>query len=141
MQVRNLGFQKSLFSKIAKLASRLEQAVESELRVSFGLTLSQFKALEALANLGQSTQREIAQVMGVTPAVVTRQAEVLASRGLLTQRSNPKSRRENLLELSPKGEEAVLSATRLVISSQQKVLKDIDLQSETSLNRILDSLV
>jgi DNA-binding MarR family transcriptional regulator len=141
VQVRNLGFQKSLFSKIAKLASRLEQAVESELRVSFGLTLSQFKALEALANLGQSTQREIAQVMGVTPAVVTRQAEVLASRGLLTQRSNPKSRRENLLELSPKGEEAVLSATRLVISSQQKVLKDIDLQSETSLNRILDSLV
>jgi DNA-binding MarR family transcriptional regulator len=141
VQVRNLGFQKSLFNKIAKLAGRLEQAVESELRVSFGLTLSQFRVLEVLANIGQATQREIAQAVGVTPAVVTRQAEVLAARGLLTQRPNPRSRRENLLELSPKGEEAVLSATKSVISSQQDVFKDIDLQSETSLNRILDSLV
>jgi len=141
VQVRNLGFQKSLLNKIARLANRLEQAAESELRVGFGLTLSQFRVLEALAGAGGITQRELADRVGVTPAVVTRQAEALGGRGLLTQRPNPKSRRENLLELSPKGEEAVRSAAKVVVASQQAVLGVIDLHSETSLNRILDSLM
>ena len=140
MQVRNSQFEKSLLNKIARVANKLEQEVETELKVSFALTFSQFKVLEALSRLGEMSQRELASALDVTPAVVTRQAEVLSGRGLLVQRSNPLSKRENLLVLTPKGEQAAHDAAKTVIGRQHAVLESLSLQDETALDRLLDNL-
>ncbi len=140
VQVRNSQFEKSLLNKFARVANRLEQEVESELKVSFALTFSQFRALEALNRLGETSQRELAAALAVTPAVVTRQAEVLSARGLLVQRSNPHSKRANLLVLTVKGERAVEDASKAVMASQKRVLQPLSLQSETALGRALDEL-
>ena len=140
MQVRNIGFQKSLLSKIVKLSNRLELEAESVLKVSFRLTFSQFRALEALAGSGEVTQSQLAGLMGVTPAVVTKHAEALADRGLLTQAYNPSSRREKLLKITDKGQRAALDASREVVRSQNSVFKDMDLQSEVALLKILEEV-
>jgi DNA-binding MarR family transcriptional regulator len=63
--------------------------VEKELKVSFALTFSQFRVLNGLLTLREASQRELATSLEVTPAVVTRQAEALSSRGLVTQRAKP----------------------------------------------------
>lgn len=141
MQVRNTGFQKSILYKVVRLSNRLEMEAESALKVSFALTFSQFRALEALSASEEITQRQLAALMGVTPAVVSKHAEALADRGLLMQTPNPSSKREKLLKLTEKGERAVADASKEVIRSQQNVLRDIDLQSETALTRALDTLV
>jgi DNA-binding MarR family transcriptional regulator len=107
VQVRNSQFEKSLLNKVARVASVLEREVEQELKVSFKLTFSQFRVMNGLLALGEASQRELANHLEVTPAVVTRQAEVLGSRGLVLQKANPRSKRENVLALSPKGEQAV----------------------------------
>ena len=145
MQVRNSQFEKSLLNKIARAANSLEREVESELKVSFALTFSQFRVLNGLLALGEASQRELATALGVTPAVVTRQAEVLASRGLVVQRPNPRSKRENVLALTPKGEQAVYDAARAISDRQKALFEPLSLKDETALKtdleRSLDAMI
>jgi DNA-binding MarR family transcriptional regulator len=141
VQVRNSQFEKSLLNKIARTAISLEREVESELKVSFGLTFSQFRVLNGLLALGEASQRELANALEVTPAVVTRQAEVLANRGLVVQRPNPRSKRENVLALTPKGEEAVYDSAKLIAEIQKKLFQPLSLKDETGFERGIDALL
>ena len=134
-------FDKTLVAKIIRVASSLEREVESELKVSFSLTFSQFKVLSTLGEVGESSQRELAAALDVTPAVITRQAEVLAARGLLVQRANPLSKRENQLVLTKKGQSAVADASKLVNAIMARVLEDVSLQDETALQKGIEGLV
>ena len=140
VQVRNSQFEKSLLSKVARVATSLEREVEKELKVSFALTFSQFRVLNGLLTLGEASQRELATALEVTPAVVTRQAEVLGSRGLVTQRSNPRSKRENLLALTPKGEAAVFDASKVISERQKALFEPLSLKDETAFERAIDAL-
>lgn len=141
MQVRNSQFEKSLLNKIARLANSLEREVEKELKVSFALTFSQFRVLNALVTVGEASQTSLAIGLEVTPAVVTRQAEVLASRGLLVAAQNPRSKREKVLKLTPKGEEAVLEAGRVVSDRQKLILASLSLKDETAFERGIDAMI
>lgn len=141
MQVRNIGFQKSLINKLGRLSSRLEVEAETELKVSFGLTFSQFKIIDALSRCDEVTQRGLADIIGVTPAVVTKQAEILADRGLILQELNPRSRREKLLRLTEKGQKAATDAGKSVVMAQNRVFVSLDLQLETALDRAVSAAV
>jgi len=141
VQVRNSQFEKSLLNKIARVANSLEREVENELKVSYALTFSQFRVLDALATTGEVSQRELATRLEVTPAVVTRQAEVLHERGLLVQRNNPSSKRENLLALTSKGDQAAKDASKAVQRSQKAFLQTLSLQDETALERAMTAIV
>jgi DNA-binding MarR family transcriptional regulator len=140
VQVRNSQFEKSLLNKIARVANSLEREVENELKVSFALTFSQFRVLNGLLALGEVSQRELATNLEVTPAVVTRQVEVLGARGLVVQRGNPKSKRENLLALTKKGEGAVHDASKAIADRQKALLEPLSLKDETALERVIDEL-
>ena len=141
MQVRNSQFEKSLLNKIARVAISLEREVESELKVSFKLTFSQFRVLNGLLTLGEASQRELATALEVTPAVVTRQAEVLSAWGLVVQRANPRSKRENVLALTPKGEQAAYDAARVISDLQKAKFALISREDDTTLERVLDALL
>ena len=142
MQVRNSqSFEKSLLNKVARVANNLEREMELELKVSFGLTFSQFRVLDGLAVLGEASQRELANHLGVTPAVVTRQAEVLASRGLVAQSLNPKSKRANVLALTKRGSEAVEDAAQVMARRQRELFEVLSLKDETAFERGIDGLL
>lgn len=141
MQVRNSQYEKSLLNKIARVSNTLEREVENELKVGFALTFSQFRVLDALASIGEVSQKELASRLEVTPAVVTRQAEALSARGLLLQRSNPRSKRENVLALTKKGTEAALDAAKAVQKRQKACLEPLSLQDETALERSVNALL
>jgi len=140
VQVRNSQFEKSLLNKIARVTNGLEREVEIELKVSFSLTFSQFRVLDALAATGEVSQKDLATRLEVTPAVVTRQAEVLSAKGLLVQRANPRSKRENVLVLTPKGEAAAMDAAKAVQECQTRFLAPLKVQDETALERAMETL-
>jgi len=140
VQVRNSQFEKSLLNKIARVANSLEREVENELKVSFALTFSQFRVLNGLFALGEVSQRELANSLEVTPAVVTRQVDVLGSRGLVVQRSNPRSKRENVLALTPKGEAAVVDAAKLIASGETRMRSLLKAQDEVAFEKAIDTL-
>src|ERR1700683_991550 len=142
VQVRNSqSFEKSLLNKVARVENNLEREMELELKVSFGLTFSQFRVLDGLAVLGEASQRELANHLGVTPAVVTRQAEVLASRGLVAQSLNPKSKRANVLALTKRGSEAVEDAAQVMARRQRELFEVLSLKDETAFERGIDGLL
>jgi len=141
VQVRNSQFEKSLLNKLARVANRLEQEVETELKDSFALSFSQFRLLNALMAIGEVSQREVAKRLGVTPAVVTRQAEVLHARGLVVQRPNPRSKRENLLVLTEKGETAVLEAAKAIAEKEVALRSILSARDETAFERAIESLL
>lgn len=140
VQVRNSQFEKSLLNKVARVANSLEREVEQELKVSYKLTFSQFRVLNGLLALGEASQRELANSLEVTPAVVTRQAEVLGARGLVVQRANPMSKREKVLALTPKGETAVYDAAQTIADKQKLLLASLSLKDETAFERVIDAL-
>lgn len=140
VQVRNSQFEKSLLNKIARVALGLEREVEQELKVSFALTFSQFRVLNGLLTLGEASGRELATSLEVTPAVVTRQAEVLGSRGLVVVRANPRSKREKILALTPKGEQAVYDAATAIAERQKQLFEPLSLKDETAFARAVDVL-
>ena len=140
MQVRNSQFEKSLLNKIARVANSLEREVETELKVSFALTFSQFRVLNGLLALGEASQRELATNLEVTPAVVTRQAEALGARGLVAQKPNPRSKRENVLTLTPKGEQAVFDASKVIAERQKALMAPLSLKDETAFERAIEAL-
>ena len=140
MQVRNSQFEKSLLNQIARVATSLEREVENELKVSFKLTFSQFRVLNGLLALGEASQRELATNLEVTPAVVTRQAEALGARGLVAQKPNPRSKRENVLTLTPKGEQAVFDASKVIAERQKALMAPLSLKDETAFERAIEVL-
>jgi DNA-binding MarR family transcriptional regulator len=141
VQVRNSQFEKSLLNKIARVANSLEREVESELKVSFALTFSQFRLLDGLAVLGEASQRELAGYLSVTPAVVTRQVEALGARGLVIQRPHPKSKRENVIALTDRGKQAVGEAAALMSRRQKELFERLSVQDEAAFKRGIDGLL
>ena len=141
MQVRNSQFEKSLLNKIARVANSLEREVENELKVGYALTFSQFRVLNGLLALGEASQRELAGNLDVTPAVVTRQAEALGRRGLVTVRSNPRSKREKIMALTPKGEQAVFDAAAAIEKCEVAFRGAMRAQDEAAFERAIDELL
>jgi DNA-binding MarR family transcriptional regulator len=140
VQVRNSQFEKSLLNQIARVSNGLEREVENELKVSFKLTFSQFRVLNGLLALGEASGRELATSLEVTPAVVTRQIEALGSRGLLTVKANPRSKRENVLSLTPKGDEAVRDASKVIEDRQKLIFAKLSVKDEVAFQRGIEAL-
>ena len=138
VQVRNSQFEKSLLNKVARVANSLEREVEQELKVSLKLTFSQLRVLNGLLIIGEASQRKLAEALEVTPAVITRQAEALGRQGLVEQRA--KSKRENLLALTKKGEGAVLDGTKIVEECRVRVLGSLSRRDEVAFETAVDSL-
>lgn len=141
MQVRSFSFEQSLLGQVGRLASQVERQLEADLKVRFNLTFSQFRVLTVLRGLGETSQRPLAQELGLSPALVTRQLEALSQRGLVTQKQNPASRRENVVALTVKGERAAGELAEAVRLIEQQLLADLGLEEETALARVLAKLI
>ncbi len=76
-----------------------------------GLTLVEFRALSAVDAAPGLPLKELALLMGLTPATVSRLAERLVRRGLLRRRPDAGDRRRALFRLTRKGA-GVLTAAR-----------------------------
>ncbi len=140
MQVRKQSYEESLLSKLLVVATALEREAERELKVSFGLTFSQFRVLSMLKRVESVSQQRLAEAIGVTPAVVTRQADVLVARGLMSQTQSPNSKREKLVAITPRGRQAVDEATVLVESRLNPLMHSLSLKDETQFHQIIEQL-
>lgn len=138
MQVRNSQFEKSLLNKVARVANSLEREVENELKVSLKLTFSQLRVLNGLMILGETSQAKLAEALEVTPAVITRQADVLRRQGLVE--SHSLSKRENRLALTEKGRGAVKDGTEIIEECRVKVLAALSRRDEIAFESAVDTL-
>lgn len=103
-----------LVTKIRKTAFVMDRIAGKILSDAFGMSFSQFLILAIVAHHPSVTQKGIAEVRDVTEAAVSRLVDQLRRSGKLRRVTNPKSRRERLLTLTPLGKRVLAKASRLV---------------------------
>lgn len=81
------------------------------------MSFSQFLVLMALIEHSELKQSEIADFVGVTPAVITKQVEELSGQGLVQLGPSHSDRRANVVRLSSKGREIAHKALKVVEDS------------------------
>lgn len=90
----------------------LSVVVKSLAPVLEEITPGQLRALVILGSQGAQRAGVLAGMLGVHPSTFTRTVDRLAAGGWVTRSENPDSRREVLVELTPRGERAVAAVSR-----------------------------
>jgi DNA-binding MarR family transcriptional regulator len=91
------------------LTGRLDRAVDRVLQAEHGVSYRRFLALTLVGVLGASTQRVLADSLGVTEPSVSRMVRALAADGLLDVQPSPAGGRARRLSLTPAGEQLLAS--------------------------------
>ncbi|MBB2741117.1 UNVERIFIED_ORG: DNA-binding MarR family transcriptional regulator [Microbispora rosea subsp. rosea] len=91
------------------LTARLDRAADRILRAEHGISYNRFLALTLVAELGASTQRTLAEYLGVTEPSVSRMTGVLAADGLLDVQPDPAGGNRRRLSLTDAGKRRVTS--------------------------------
>jgi DNA-binding MarR family transcriptional regulator len=91
------------------LVSRLDRAADRILRAEHNISYNRFLALTLIGELGVSTQRALADGLGVTEPSVSRMTAVLAAEGLLDVQPDPAGGNRRQLSLTDEGKRLVAS--------------------------------
>lgn len=84
---------------------RTYQVLVSALSRQIGMTASKFTLMRILAISERDVGiMDLARQLGVNPAAVTRQVQVLESERLVRRRPDPRDKRRSYISLSPKGQ-------------------------------------
>jgi DNA-binding MarR family transcriptional regulator len=84
-------------------ATMLIRQSDQVLQERLGIGMSQLRLLMMLQHEPNVQQRKLAECLGQTEASVSRQIKLLREKSYLTVRVNPKSRREHVTVLTPRG--------------------------------------
>lgn len=96
------SFRVETFLHLNKLVESVQEQISRSLS-PFGLTPSQFGALEVLHVRGGVKQREIAESLMKTGGNITMVVDNLVKDGLVERTKSPLDRRQSIVELTPKG--------------------------------------
>ncbi|MEU4407806.1 MarR family transcriptional regulator [Streptosporangium sp. NPDC023963] len=102
--------QRNLSLNLHVLTARLDRAGDRILRAEYNVSYSRFLALTLVGELGASTQRALADALGVTEPSVSRMTAVLAAEGFLDVQPDPAGGHRRQLSLTNKGKQLVASA-------------------------------
>ncbi len=117
---RDFGF------RVARVARRLRQAVDSELG-AYGLTEATWRPLAYVGRLGEGVrQRELAAALGIEGPSLVRLLDNLERRGLIERREQKGDRRVRSIYLTPPGRELQRRVLRISDNIQQRVLAAAD---------------
>ena len=100
---RNLSFN------LHVLTARLDRMADRALRAEYNVSYRRFLALTLVGQLGTSTQRALADSLGVTEPSVSRTTAILAGEGLLEVQPDPAGGHRRRLSLTDRGKQLVAS--------------------------------
>ncbi|RCG30211.1 MarR family transcriptional regulator [Sphaerisporangium album] len=101
--------ERDLSLNLHVLTARLDRAADRLLRAERDVSYSRFLALTLVGELGATTQRVLADYLGVTEPSVSRMTGVLAADGLLDVRPDPGGGNRRQLSLTDEGKQLVAS--------------------------------
>lgn len=101
--------ERNLSLDLHVLIARLDRAADRIVRAEHDVSYSRVLALTLVGELGTSTQRDLAERLGVTEPSVSQMVGVLVEEGLLDAAPHPGGGRRKQLSLTPAGKERVAS--------------------------------
>jgi MarR family transcriptional regulator for hemolysin len=128
---RDFGF------RVARIARRLRQAVDSELG-AYGLTEATWRPLAYVGRLGEGVrQRELAAALGIEGPSLVRLLDNLERRGLIERREHKGDRRVRGIYLTLPGRELQRRVLRISNTVQQRLLAGVDPDDLSTCERVL----
>lgn len=94
-------------------ASRLLVSISARsiAEIDDSITIPQFRVLVILSSRGSTNLATLAGQLDVQPSTISRMVERLVAAGLIDRRPHPSSRRELMVDLTPRGRKVVRTVT------------------------------
>lgn len=121
-------------------ATMMMRQSDQVLQERLGIGMSQFRILMLLQLEPGVQQRKLADCLGQTEASISRQIKLMADKGLLTVAVNPKSKREHVMVLTPKGVKITEAAKDVLAGYNQPVNDLLGEKQRKQLSEMLASL-
>lgn len=119
------------------IAAMMMRQSDQMLQERLGIGMSQFKILSLLEEEPNIQQRKLADHLGQTEASVSRQIKLMREKGFLMVGVNPKSKREHITILTPKGIKMAAAAQEALNQYSTPFSQVI---SEKQLSQLADTL-
>jgi len=126
--------------QIRRAARLVTQLYDEEVRRS-GLSMAQFGLLAGLHQLGEATQRDLAEKLTLDPTTLTRNVAPLIRRGLIRKAQRDTDRRERRLQLTPQGLAELKAASLYWRRAQDSVRRTLGTGAWTRLHGLLDTVL
>lgn len=116
--------------------SRLDQVLRP-----LGLNVSRYRVLGVLERFGASTMTELASFTAMQRTTLTRIADQLVARGLVTRAGEARDRRQVILNITDAGRETHGEALGMVLSLNSRLLDRVPEPERRSAARVLMQVV
>lgn len=90
-----------------------------------GLTQARWAALYELSRLGEATQIDLANALGVEAPTVVRIVDWMERAGMVERRKDPDDRRAHVLRLTPKAQPVVQDMKQIAAETRREFLRDV----------------
>ena len=121
-------------------AVALRQQTDQILQERLGIGMSQFKLLITLQDRPQITQRGLADHLKQTEASISRQVKLLCEKGLLSVTTNPRSHREHIMAITPKGARLTEAAREVVEEHSKTVFSTLEDKQQQQLLESINAI-
>ena len=109
---------------------------------AIGQSTSRMEALGAIMNMkGPKSQRDVAKRLRVEGATITRIIDILGAEGLVARTVDPKDRRINLIEISPKGEAVLKEIFAIYDEVRDAIVEGLSADEKRVLSSALDRML
>jgi len=119
------------------VAATLGQQSNQVLQEQLGIGMAQFRVLILLQEQPHLLQRQLADHLGQTEASISRQMKLLTMKGMLVVQINPRSRREHITTLTPRGVKITLAAQDILQRYHQPLYDRLSEKQQKQLTEIL----
>jgi len=126
--------------RVARIARRLRQAVDAELRV-YGLTEATWRPLAYVGKLGGGVrQKELATALSIEGPTLVRLLDNLERRGLIERREDETDRRARGIHLTKAGRDLAVRVAKVGTEIQARVLANVPPADLATCLAVLDSI-
>jgi len=117
--------EQSLALTFASAWSRLERRLDSSLGAIRGISLAEYRLLQALGGApnAQASRVDLAQAVGLTPSGVTRALRPMEKLGIVSTVKSKRDARLAIAALTPAGRELLSDAAGVVDDAMTAILK------------------
>ncbi|SRR5258706_629188 len=105
------------------------------------LTLAAYSVLMILGSAGATTQRMLADAVGVDPRNLVPILDDLETRGLVVRRDHPVDRRRHAVRLTPAGKAKLARLGEVGVAAELELLRPLDAAERKQLQALLRKLV
>ena len=127
--------------RMVLVVRRFRNRMDERLR-AIGQSTSRMEALGAIMNMkGPKSQRDVAKRLRVEGATITRIIDILGAEGLVARTVDPKDRRINLVEISPKGEAVLKEIFAIYDEVRDDIVEGLSADEKRVLSSALDRML